>query len=187
MGGVALALLAAANLSAQTNAPAGTNSLWQDVGKVGGDAWDALKAADWGQGIGASPFGLYVGGNWGGGLEVQGIETNTPVHLGFAIAAINEKQPNGKAAVNWYDGALTISLTGHQDVPLLGTVEVSAITGPAFNLTTWTAYSQSFMHFQKDWPLGKHFSLGLGGGPGYLSKYADKIAYQANLTLSFPW
>jgi hypothetical protein len=175
---------------AQTNSTSLSNSMVADLEKLAGDAWGALKGIDFGQGIGVSPFGVYINnGDFGGGLAVEGIETNTPVHLGFAVAALREKvtSANGKTttSVNWYDGALTISITGTQVVPVLGTITGKLITGPAFDLNTGEAFSQSFANFSKTWTLNKNLSLTIGGGPGYLSKYQNAVAYEGNVTLDW--
>ena len=148
-----------------------------------GDAWDSLKAVDFSQGAQGGPFGMYIAnGVWGGGVQVENVQTNNLLRLGFFVAVLDE---GGTA--QWYDGGLTVSISGYTELPLVGDVEVSAVTGPAFNLDSGTLYSQTFTHFEKTWVINPSLSIGVGGGIGYLSKYADSEAVEgdANLIWNF--
>ena len=184
-------------LQAETNQignllPLPTNNatqLLRDVEQLGGDAWAALGTLDFNEGVSAAPFGVYIAnGDFGGGIAVEAVGTNSMVHLGFFTAVMYEKQLNADGTttktVNWYDGGLTVSIGGTTSVPILGTVYAEAIAGPVMNFSTRTLYQEEFANFSKSWDLGSGWTLAVFGGTGYFSKYQDQAAFDGGLNVT---
>ena len=148
-----------------------------------GDGWQSLKSVDFSQGVTARPFGMYIKSvGFGGGVLVENVQTNNILHVGFVVAALDV---GGLA--EWYDGGLTVSITGHETLPIVGDVELSAVSGPVFNLNDGTMYTQTLTHAQKTWIINPKLSISAGGGFGYLSKYASSylIEFDAAVTYTF--
>jgi hypothetical protein len=182
-----------ANLLPSISLPsASSNSVWTDIEQVGVDAWTDLGSLDWSEGMVASPFAIYIAnGDFGGGVAFENADTNSLVHAGFFVGALQEKQtnPNGTTSKSWnfYDGGLTVSVGANTSVPLLGTVRAEAVAGPVFNLNTGTVYQQEFANFSKDWQVSNRFDIAAFAGTGYLSKYQDQMAYLFGLRFTILW
>ena len=134
--------------------------------------YDYLKKLSFKDGLAAEPFALYHKGNFGGGLAVSTIHTNS-VNFGFALAAVDETKETGKKGLTFYDTTLSIAYNGSTYVPVIGSLDYYAETGAAVDLSNPIngIYSQSAGGIKKVIPLNETVSFIAGGGVGYLTKW----------------
>lgn len=147
------------------------------------DGYNTLTKLSFADGINIEPFGIYHKGDLGGGLAVSTTSTNS-LNYGFAIAAINETGANGVKSISFYDTSFSLSYNGSLTVPVIGAADYYLETGAAIDAANPSAgiYNQSIAGLKKTFKLSDNFSVSLGGGIGYLSKWNDSF-YIAHISI----
>lgn len=178
---LALALVCGSTALAQTNTQ---TTLLGDFKQLGSDALNTLKGQDFNDGIDIEAFGIYHNGDFGGGLAVSTAHTNSPLNMGFAIAAM--QNATSKKA-DFYDASLSLQLGEQVTIPVLKVpVYLYIESGPALNLHNPSAVLEQSIAGAK---YIHRFSNGMvfsaGGGVGHNSEWPDSPFYIAHVGLTF--
>ena len=93
------------------------------VTKVATDGYNFFKTLSLTNPISVGAIGVKNGSLYGGGLEVNGVNTNSSVNAGFAVLAIQteQKQANGteKKSFGFYDASLNLSISQVENIPVI--------------------------------------------------------------------
>jgi hypothetical protein len=162
-----------------TTGAAKTVSVLEDMKHLGGDAWAALKDANFHNGITVEPFGIYHAGDFGGGLALSTASTNG-VNVGFAVAAIND---SASKRFDFYDATLNIQLGRQVTIPVINIPAFLYIeAGPAVNLRhPNTILEQSIAGAKIFFDKGK---ISVGAGIGQNSEWTEPF-YVAHFSYTF--
>lgn len=147
-----------------TSVPAG-------VTKVAGDGYNFFKQLSLTNPISAGIFGVQNGrGNYGGGIEVNGVNPNSSVNAGFAVAAIQTETTDANGVkhrgLNFYDATINLSVSTVETIPILNLPIILRIfSGPFASLNGGVLVGeQSGGTADINFAVGKDKYIDLGGG-----------------------
>jgi hypothetical protein len=171
-----LSLSAAAQTVVSTNTVTTVSNVISSVPagatKVVTDGYNFFKTLTLTNPISAGIFGLQNGsGNYGGGIEVNGVNTNSMVNAGFAIAGIQTETTDlntGKKtrAFNFYDATINLSISTVETIPVLNLpVIVRLFSGPFTSLNGGVLIGeQSGLTGDLNFQVGSDKFIDFGGG-----------------------
>lgn len=136
------------------------------VENAGLNGYNILKTLSWTNGFTESTLGVYVPSTkaYGAILAVNTAGTNG-INYGFFLGGLQNKSTGG---FDLYDGGIAVSLSGHENVPVIGEVEMTAETGAVLDLAhpSAGAFNQDIANFYKELYQTSDGNLTIGASVG---------------------
>ena len=128
--------------------------------------YNILKTLSWTNGFTESTLGLYVPSTkaYGAIISVNTAGTNG-INYGFFFGGLQNKSTGG---FDLYDGGIAVSLNGHENIPIIGEVELTVETGAVLDLAhpSAGAFNQDLANFYKELYQTSDGNLTIGANVG---------------------
>lgn len=165
LGGLAMA-------QTETNQIGGTTTVTNSVTlptqaeNVAVQGYNILKTLSWTNGFTENTLAVYVPSTkaYGAILAVNTAGTNG-INYGFFVGGLQNKTTGG---FDIYDGGIAVSLNGHENIPVIGEVELTAETGAVLDLAhpSAGAFNQDIANFYKELYQTSDGNLTIGASVG---------------------
>lgn len=167
------------NLLGTVSAPSQPTNTLQDAEKLVVDGYNEIKSLSWTNGFDAEVFGIYHRGDYGAGLAVSTMNTNS-INYGFAMAAMYQTETAStalgtisKRKLDFYDANFSLQYTRTEDVAVIGNVTWYASTAAAINLDNVKGgpFNETITGLKKTFTVNSNIQISVGGGIGYSQEW----------------